>query len=119
MTNFVAVPAFHCLDVKLLDLLEAERRILKELYAPLILIEKRISNTMCQRYRDVLAHLLYSTLTPGFLKKEFKDIVTKVIPLDAPGVASLDLDTFPYRNIPRPVFPLDEDVKFEQMKVFL
>lgn len=49
----------------------------------------------------------------------FKDIVTKVIPLDAPGVASLDLGTFPYRNIPRPVFPLDEDVKFEQMKVFL
>jgi microcystin degradation protein MlrC len=49
----------------------------------------------------------------------FKDIVTKVIPLDAPGVASLALGTFPYRNIPRPVFPLDEDVRFEQMKVFL
>lgn len=49
----------------------------------------------------------------------FKGIVTKVIPLDAPGVASLALGTFPYRNIPRPVFPLDEDVRFEQMKVFL
>lgn len=39
----------------------------------------------------------------------FKDIVTRVIPLDAPGIASLDLQNFSYKNVPRPIFPLDID----------
>lgn len=37
----------------------------------------------------------------------FQDIIKKVIPVDAPGVASLDLTKFPYKNIPRPIWPLD------------
>jgi microcystin degradation protein MlrC len=42
----------------------------------------------------------------------FEPIVGRIIYLDAPGVASNRLTTFPYRYIPRPIWPLD-DVQYE------
>jgi microcystin degradation protein MlrC len=39
----------------------------------------------------------------------FEPIATKVIEVDAPGISSPKLETFNYRSLRRPVFPLDKD----------
>ncbi|HUG15042.1 MAG TPA: M81 family metallopeptidase [Thermomicrobiales bacterium] len=39
----------------------------------------------------------------------FEPIATKVIEVDAPGISSPRLDTFAYRNLRRPIYPLDAD----------
>jgi microcystin degradation protein MlrC len=39
----------------------------------------------------------------------FEPIATKVIEVDAPGISSPKLTTFPYRRLRRPVYPLDPD----------
>lgn len=39
----------------------------------------------------------------------FEPIATKVIEVDAPGISSPKLDTFDYKALRRPVFPLDKD----------
>ncbi|ULT54996.1 M81 family metallopeptidase [Neobacillus drentensis] len=42
----------------------------------------------------------------------FEPIVGRIIYVDAPGVASNCLSTFTYRNIPKPIWPLD-DIEYE------
>jgi microcystin degradation protein MlrC len=39
----------------------------------------------------------------------FEPIATKVIEVDAPGISSPKLDTFDYKALRRPVYPLDKD----------
>jgi microcystin degradation protein MlrC len=39
----------------------------------------------------------------------FEPIATKVIEVDAPGISSPRLDTFDYKNLRRPIYPLDKD----------
>jgi microcystin degradation protein MlrC len=39
----------------------------------------------------------------------FEPIATKVIEVDAPGISSPKLETFDYRNLRRPIYPLDKD----------
>jgi microcystin degradation protein MlrC len=39
----------------------------------------------------------------------FKPIATKVIELDAPGISSPNLTTFPYQRLRRPIYPLDPE----------
>ncbi|HLW47382.1 MAG TPA: M81 family metallopeptidase [bacterium] len=42
----------------------------------------------------------------------FEPVAAQIITTDSPGLTTLDLRTFPYRRIPRPVWPLDEDARF-------
>lgn len=42
----------------------------------------------------------------------FKDKAAAIIPCDPPGLSTSDLTAFEYHKIPRPVYPLDEDVSF-------
>jgi microcystin degradation protein MlrC len=39
----------------------------------------------------------------------FEPIATRVIEVDAPGISSPKLETFPYQNLRRPIYPLDKD----------
>lgn len=39
----------------------------------------------------------------------FEPIATKVIEVNAPGISSPDLHSFPYRNLRRPIYPLDPE----------
>lgn len=39
----------------------------------------------------------------------FGPVATKVIEVDAPGISSPKLDTFPYKSLRRPVYPLDPE----------
>lgn len=43
----------------------------------------------------------------------FEPIATKVIEVDAPGISSPKLDTFPYQRLSRPVYPLDQDATWK------
>ncbi len=42
----------------------------------------------------------------------FEPIVTKVIEVDAPGISSPKLDTFDYRALRRPIYPLDPETRW-------
>jgi microcystin degradation protein MlrC len=42
----------------------------------------------------------------------FEPIATKVIEVDAPGISSPNLTTFPYQRLRRPIYPLDPDAKW-------
>ena len=39
----------------------------------------------------------------------FEPIATKVIEVDAPGISSPNLTTFPYQRLGRPIYPLDPE----------
>ncbi|MCL5046967.1 MAG: M81 family metallopeptidase [Actinobacteria bacterium] len=41
----------------------------------------------------------------------FEPILKRIIEVDAPGIASLNLRVFPFKNVRRPVFPLDDEVE--------
>jgi microcystin degradation protein MlrC len=42
----------------------------------------------------------------------FEPIATKVIEVDAPGISSPRLETFPYQRLRRPIYPLDKDFEW-------
>ncbi len=42
----------------------------------------------------------------------FEPIATKVIEVDAPGISSPNLHSFNYKNLRRPIFPLDQDLEW-------
>jgi microcystin degradation protein MlrC len=42
----------------------------------------------------------------------FDPIIAKSIDVDLPGLAAMNFGTFSYRNIPRPIFPLDSDAQY-------
>ncbi|TCP52354.1 microcystin degradation protein MlrC [Tumebacillus sp. BK434] len=44
----------------------------------------------------------------GHFRASFEPIASSILEVDAPGPANPSLHRFPYRNIPRPVWPLDE-----------
>jgi microcystin degradation protein MlrC len=39
----------------------------------------------------------------------FEPIATKVIEVDAPGISSPNLTSFPYQRLRRPIYPLDSE----------
>ena len=43
----------------------------------------------------------------------FQNKAATIIPCDPPGLSTSDLTAFTYKKIPRPVYPLDEDVTFQ------
>lgn len=43
----------------------------------------------------------------GHFRAAFEPVVSEVLEVDAPGAAHPDLSRFPFRNVPRPVWPLD------------
>ena len=42
----------------------------------------------------------------------FEPIATKVIEVDAPGISSPRLETFDYKSLRRPIYPLDQDLEW-------
>jgi microcystin degradation protein MlrC len=42
----------------------------------------------------------------------FEPIATKVIEIDAPGISSPNLHSFPYKRLRRPIYPLDPDLEW-------
>ena len=43
----------------------------------------------------------------------FEAIAKHIVLVDGPGVCSSNYDLFPFKNLPRPIYPLDDDMAFE------
>jgi len=51
---------------------------------------------------------LVSVKSPAAFRAAYEPLAAKVIVLDAPGVCSPNLKTFPWKRINRPIYPLDD-----------
>ena len=52
---------------------------------------------------------LVSMKSPNGFRVHFESIAARIIPVDVPGSTSANLHSLPYRNCPRPIFPLDPE----------
>lgn len=48
--------------------------------------------------------------SPNGFRTHYEAIAARIVPVDAPGATSANLNSLPYQNCPRPIFPLDENV---------
>jgi microcystin degradation protein MlrC len=60
-----------------------------------------------ERYRVVVAK---GVVAP---RAAYEPIAREIIMANTPGVTSADLSTFDYRNRRRPLYPFEEDAKYE------
>ena len=54
--------------------------------------------------------------SPNGFRAEYEPIARKIFLVDTPGVSSANLRSMPYRRVPRPIYPLDADVKYSAGK---
>lgn len=45
-------------------------------------------------------------------KAGFGDIAKDIVLISGPGICSSDYDLFPFQNLQRPIYPLDQDATF-------
>ena len=48
--------------------------------------------------------------SPNGFRTFFQDIATKIVPVDVPGSTSANLKSLPFEQVPRPIYPLDNNV---------
>jgi microcystin degradation protein MlrC len=48
----------------------------------------------------------------GQFRSGYSDIATDIILLDSPGMSSDRLETYDFRRVPRPLYPLDPETEF-------
>jgi microcystin degradation protein MlrC len=51
--------------------------------------------------------------SPNGFRTHYQAIAARIVPVDVPGSTSANLRSLPYRNCPRPIFPLDADARPE------
>ena len=51
--------------------------------------------------------------SPNGFRPHYESIVSRIVPVDVPGSTSANLLSLPFTKCPRPMFPLDEGVTFE------
>jgi microcystin degradation protein MlrC len=61
---------------------------------------------------DVARCRIVALKSSQHFRAAFEPIAARIITADSPGLTTLDLTTFPYRRITRPVWPLDQDTTF-------
>ncbi len=61
---------------------------------------------------DVRRYRIVALKSSAHFRAGFNHLAKAMIAADAPGATTLRLDTFPYRRIPRPIWPLDEDAEY-------
>ena len=47
--------------------------------------------------------------SPNGFRVHYESIAARIVAVDLPGGTSANLKSLPYRRIPRPMYPLDED----------
>ncbi len=51
--------------------------------------------------------------SPNGFRTHYEAIADRIVPVDCPGSTSANLKCLPYRNVTRPIFPLDDDAGAE------
>ena len=49
--------------------------------------------------------------SPNGFRTHYEAIAERIVPVDCPGSTSANLRSLPYRNVTRPIYPLDEDAE--------
>ena len=49
--------------------------------------------------------------SPNGFRTYYEEIASAIVPIDVPGSTSANLKSLPFENCPRPIFPLDEEVR--------
>ncbi|HKX16566.1 MAG TPA: M81 family metallopeptidase [bacterium] len=61
---------------------------------------------------DVARYRIVALKSSQHFRAGFEPIAARIITADSPGLTTLDLTTFPYRRLARPVWPLDDAARF-------
>lgn len=61
---------------------------------------------------DVARRRIVALKSSQHFRAGFEPIAARIITADSPGLTTLDLTTFPYRRLARPVWPLDGETPF-------
>ena len=61
---------------------------------------------------DVTRYKIVALKSSQHFRAGFEPIAAHVVTADSPGLTTLDLTTFPYRRVERPVWPLDADTVY-------
>ena len=61
---------------------------------------------------DVTRYRIVALKSSQHFRAGFEPIAARIITADSPGLTTLDLTTFPYRRLARPVWPLDDAARF-------
>ena len=65
---------------------------------------------------DVARYRIVALKSSQHFRAGFESVAARIITADAPGLTTLDLTTFPYRRLVRPVWPLDRETRFPRMR---
>jgi microcystin degradation protein MlrC len=61
---------------------------------------------------DVGRYRVVALKSSQHFRAAFEPLAARIITADSPGLTTLDLTTFPYRRLTRPVWPLDQDTEY-------
>lgn len=61
---------------------------------------------------DVARYRIVALKSSQHFRAGFEPVAAHIITADSPGLTTLDLTTFPYRRVTRPVWPLEQDTQF-------
>jgi len=61
---------------------------------------------------DVMRYKIVAIKSSNHFRAGFEPIAHQIIRADTPGLVSVDLTTFPFQRIARPVWPLDDDASW-------
>jgi microcystin degradation protein MlrC len=61
---------------------------------------------------DVARYRIVALKSSQHFRAGFEPVAARIITADSPGLTTLDLATFPYRRLARPVWPLDPGTRF-------
>lgn len=79
-----------------------------------VLVTERPVNVMGRRLflahgLDPIGFDLVSMKSPNGFRTHYESIASRIVAVDAPGSTSANLHSLPYRQCPRPIFPLDSE----------
>ena len=62
---------------------------------------------------DVTRYRIVALKSSQHFRAGFEPVAARIITADSPGLTTLNLSSFPYRRLPRPVWPLDDRTTFD------
>lgn len=82
----------------------------------LVVMERTVSQWDPQLYRSLGEEpedaRIIQVKSPMAFRAAYEEIADEIVIISAPGAASPDLTALPWKRIPRPIFPLDQDTQW-------
>jgi len=62
---------------------------------------------------DVTRYKIVALKSSQHFRAGFEPLAAHILTADSPGLTTLDLTSFPYHRVDRPVWPLDADTRYQ------